>query len=195
MRSGRSIRTLAVVASVGLLFGAFVAPAEAGKKKKKKPAGCAAYVPGENGADLPTTVVTDAATAEEPVVVELETAEGIGAGRDPSSPLGANVSHAYSNVQIDTAAATNLFVRIDFPHVFDYDVYLDDSGGAEMANSAGFGPLTQGSDYAHSEVGPGGASETITAFPVADCDGFTTDVVGATTPGGSVTLSYWVAAE
>ncbi|MFN2389478.1 MAG: hypothetical protein ABR575_07755, partial [Actinomycetota bacterium] len=54
-------------------------------KKPKPPAGCAAYVPGEAGADAETTKVTDAATAEAPVEVELDTGPGVGSGR--SGPL------------------------------------------------------------------------------------------------------------
>src|SRR5688500_750099 len=65
----RTIRGIAVLASVGLLVGAFaVGPAEARKKKKKKkPVACAPYAPGENGADQKVTVITDAATADAPV--------------------------------------------------------------------------------------------------------------------------------
>ena len=187
MRSRKLLRSLALLAMTSLVVGIFVAaPAEAKKKKK----GCATYAPGENGAGQEVTLVTDAATEDKPAEVELQTPPGLGAGRDTSGPEGMNVGQTYTNLQVDSAAKTgNLYVQIawDVP-VFDYDVYLDTSDGTELANSAGFGPVTSGSDYAASGVG----TETITAFPVNDCDGFTADVVSATTPGGAVTIRYWL---
>ena len=186
MRNGRFVRTLAVMASAGLVLGAFVAaPAEAKKKKK----GCATYVPGEKGAGAPVTKVTSKNTADAPAAVEVDAGPGFGMGRDPEGE-GAHVSHAYANVQVDpTAPSDVLSVRISWANpVEDFDVYLDTADGTELANSAGFGPLTSGSDYAHSELG----SETIVAYPVADCEGFTVDVVGATTAGGTVTVEYWL---
>ena len=186
MRNGRMMRSLAVMASAGLVLGAFFAvPAEAAKKKK----GCATYVPGENGAGQPVTKVTNANTADAPAAVEVDLGPGVGAGRDPEGE-GAHVSHAYTNVQVDpTASSDVLSVRISWSNpVEDFDVYLDTADGTEVANSAGYGPATSGSDYAHSELG----SETIVAYPVADCEGFTVDVVGATTPGGTVTVEYWL---
>lgn len=188
MRNGRFIRTLAVMASAGLVLGAFMAvPAEA-KKKKKKPAGCAAYVPGENGADAEITKVTDANNAEAPAELTVATGPGLGMGRDPEGE-GAHVSHAYANLQVDSKSSSAVLnVSIEFNPAWDYDVYLDTADGTEVANSAGFANQTFGSDYAHSDIG----SETIVAFPVADCDGFTVDVVGATTPGGDVTVKYWL---
>src|SRR5687767_48583 len=109
MGNGRVIRTLAVVATASLVLGAFVAaPADAKKKKKKKPktASCAPYVPGEAGKDAPVTVVTDAATEEAPVEVTVATAEGLGfsSADGPSGDMGPT-SHAYANVQVDSAAS------------------------------------------------------------------------------------------
>ena len=186
MRNGRMIRSLAVMASAGLVLGAFFAvPAEAKKKKK----GCATYQPGENGAGAPVTKVTSANTADAPATVDVDLGPGIGAGRDPEGE-GAHVSHAFANLQVDPTASSDLLnVRISWANpVEDFDVYLDTADGTELANSAGYGPVTSGSDYAHSEVG----SETIVAYPVADCEGFRVDVVGATTPGGTVTVEYWL---
>jgi len=188
MRNGRFIRTLAVLASAGLVLGAFAAaPAEA--KKRKKPKGCAAYVAGENGTGVPITKVTSANTADAPAAVEVEVGPGLGMGRDPEHE-GAHVSHAYANLQVDSKASSDLLnVRITWTNpAEDFDVYLDTADGTEVANSAGFFNQTFGSDYAHSDIG----SETIVAYPVADCDGFTVDVVGATTAGGTVGVEYWL---
>ena len=190
MRNGRFIRTLAVLASAGLVLGAFVAaPAEAKKKKK----GCATYVPGENGAGAAVTKVTSKNTADAPAAVEVELGPGVGAGRNPAPPPegeGQFVSHAFANLQVDSAGPSDVLnVRISWSEVpYDYDVYLDTADGTELANSAGYGPVTSGSDYASSGLG----TETIVAYPVADCEGFTVDVVGATTPGGTVTVEYWL---
>lgn len=193
MRNGRVVRSLALIATASLVLGAFVAgPADAKKKKKpKKPAACAPYTPGESGAEAPVTTVTNANTAEAPATLEVEIGPGLGAGRDPEGE-GALVSHAYTNVQVDSTGASDfLNVRVSWsvpPE--DYDVYLDTADGTELASSAGYGPIPGGSEYGSSAVG----SESIVAFPVKDCDGFTVDVVGATTPGGPVTVDYWLGA-
>lgn len=191
MRNGRIIRSLAVMASAGLVMGAFFAvPAEA---KKKKPKGCAAYAPGEAGAEAPVTQVTSANTADAPASLEVELGAGVGAGRNPEPPPngeGQFVSHAFANLQVDSASASDVLnVRITWTEIpYDYDVYLDTADGTEVASSAGYGPIAGGSDYASSDLG----SETIVAYPVSDCEGFTVDVVGATTPGGTVTVDYWL---
>lgn len=192
MRDGRIVRSLALIATASLVLGAFVAgPADAKKKKKKKPkvATCAPYVPGEAGADAPVTLVTDAATADAPATLDVEVGPGLGAGRDPAGE-GALVSHAFANLQVDSAASSApLNVRISWsvpPE--DFDIYLDGADGTELASSAGYGPIPGGSEYGSSAVG----SESILGYPASDCDGFTVDIVGASTPGATVTVDYWL---
>ena len=191
MRNGRIIRTLAVLASAGLVMGAFAAtPAEAAKKKKK-PKACAPYVPGENGAEAgEATKVTSANTAEAPATVEVEVGPGLGAGRDPESAEGGHVSHGYTNLQVDPTASSDLLnIRISWTNpVEDFDIYLDSADGTELASSGGVLNQTFGSEYAHTDFG----EENILGFPVSDCDGFTLDVVGATTPGGTITVEYFL---
>jgi hypothetical protein len=187
MRSSRFIRVLTLLATASLIVGVFAAvPAEAKKKKKK---GCATYMPGANGEGQPITLVTDAATAEKPATLDVEVGPGLGAGRDPEGE-GQFVSHAFANLQVDSAASSaDLFVQIVFTPAFDYDLYLDTSDGTNLASSAGFGPVGLGSsDYEQTALG----SETVAAYPANDCDGFTIDVVGATTPGETVTINYWL---
>ena len=82
MRSARFTRTVAVIGMSALVLGAFAAtPADAKKKKKKKPAVCAPFSPGEKGTEKPTLVVTDTATeaapAIQPVSLDPEVTEGI----------------------------------------------------------------------------------------------------------------------
>ena len=191
----RSVRGIAIVASAALVLGAFVAgPAEAAKKKKKKkkkPAACAPYVPGEKGAKAPITVVTDAATADKPVVIEHATEAGLGFSSEEGegNPDEEFTTHSYTNVQVDSAASSaSLNVLLEFTPTWDYDLWLRDSSHAPVAYSAGFGPLTQGSDEAHSDFG----SESVTGVVASDCGGFTVDVASAGSPGGDVTISYWL---
>ena len=192
MRNGRIMRSIAVLASAGLVVGAFAAaPADA--KKRKKPKACAAYVPGEAGQEAEITPVTSANTAEAPAAIEVEVGPGIGAGRNPAPPPegeGQFVSHAFANLQVDSAGPSDVLnVRISWSNPLeDFDVYLDSSDGTEVASSAGYATVEGGSEYASSDPG----SETIVGFPVSDCDGFTVDVVGATTPGATVTVEYWL---
>lgn len=192
MRNGRIIRSLAVLASAGLIVGAFVAaPAEAAKKKKPK--GCAAYVPGENGADLEVTKVTNANTADAPATVELELGPGLGVGRNPAPPPegeGMFVSHAYANLQVDPTASSDLLnIKVAWTNpAEDFDLYLDAADGTELASSGGVLNQTFGSEYAQTDFG----YESIIGYPVSDCEGFTIDVAGAGTPGGTVTVTYWL---
>jgi hypothetical protein len=194
----KTIRVFAVAASVSLLVGALVGPADAKKKKKPKPipAGCATFVAeNPNGKDLPTTIVTDAATAEAPVVVELETAMGVGAtspsAEDP--PENGMPSHAYTNVQVDSAlSAVGLYVTVEFSPQWDYDLLLRTAAPEAVAYSAGGAPYVGPFDG----TGHGGhaaeGSENIDGIDTADCAGYTVDVVSATTPGETVTLKYWL---
>lgn len=189
MRS-RSLRTLAVLASVGLMVGAFAAgPADAAKKKKKKPAGCATFTPPETVGDAEVVSVTDAATAEAPIEIELDTTAGAGLGRDPEGE-GAHVSHAYVPLQVDPAAASSgLYASIHFTPAWDYDLYIDDETGTEVAHSAGFLVVSSAAGAA-GESGVG--SESIFGLESADCTNYVVDVVGATTPGESVTLELYL---
>ncbi|MFN2388039.1 MAG: hypothetical protein ABR575_00310, partial [Actinomycetota bacterium] len=133
-----------------------------------------------------------AATAEAPVEVELDTGPGVGSGR--SGPLAAAVSHAFHNLQVDSAAAeTGLWASIEFPAEWDYDMYMDLPDGTNVAESGGFLFINDNLDVAddedsHSDVG----SETILGTKTADCGGYTLEVVGATTAGGPVTLKLWL---
>lgn len=194
MRS-RSFRTVTVLASVGVLVGAFAAgPADAAKKKKKKPPACAPWTPPEKSAEAELVKVTDAATAEAPIEIELETDPGLGLGRPGSTigpvPIGDHVSEAFVNVQVDSAApSTGLYATIEFNPAFDYDLYLDDSTGTEVAHSAGFFNQSSTAGAAgHSAPG----SENIEGLETSDCGGYAADVVGSITPGGGVTLKLWL---
>jgi hypothetical protein len=206
MKSRRFFKAAAVVGASALILGAFVAgPADAKKKKKKKPVApvCAPITPYEDAADAKLTVVTDAATADAPIVLTVPTSEGLGTSndQDPSpdptdDPVSGGASHAWNNVQVDTAGTeAYLYARIEFPGHTDYDLMLRGPDGVATYFSAGGPPyqVFDGTGHGgHSEGDPTGASENIDGAPTADCAGYSVDVSGATTPGGDVTLKLWL---
>ncbi len=192
----RSVRTLAVLASAGLLVGAFaVGPADAAKKKKKK--ACATYTPQEVAADVPVTKITDAHTAEAPLELELDTPEGVGftnADSTEDDPTHHGFpGHTYVNVQVDPAAkVTGLYGLLEFDVVWDYDLVFRGDDGAGLAYSAGGAPYIlffDGTGHG-GKAGPG--TEQIDGLASADCTGYLVDVTSATTPGDKVTLKLWL---
>ncbi len=188
----RFVRSFAVIASAALILGAFTAaPAEA-KKKKKKPKACPAYTTPEwAGGDVETTIVTDAATAEEPVEVTLTAGPGLGfSSSDPGGGEGAP-SSIFHNVVVDSAASTaQVWMRIDALATWDYDLWFRYPDGAPAASAAGFWVLPGGEG---GETGIG--YEQVNAVPATDCEGFTAEIVSAVTPGGEVTATIWLGSE
>jgi hypothetical protein len=194
----RTVRQIAVLASATLLLGAFVAgPADA-KKKKKKPV-CATYASPDwaTGAGE-TTIVTEAATAEAPVEVALTAAPGLGfTSTDGESGDTGETSHVYQNVQVDTAtpAGGNLFVRAEFTPAFDYDLFLRLPDITAVAYEADFNPATAGGPtpvggMEGSSAEPGASQ--IDGYSSSDCSGYTVDVASGISPGGEVTLKFWL---
>lgn len=199
MKSARVVKTTAVVGTAALILGAFVAgPADAKKKKKpKKPAACAAFTPAEDGAGAPTTVVTDAATAEAPAstTVATDPGLGIGTGTPADAVATAGWSYAYTNVQVDSVApATTLTIRVEMPAHEDYDINLLNPDGSVAASVHGFNPdpdiYNDDSNGGHTEVG----AEVIDALPTNDCQGYTLEVITASGMGGDNTVKYWLGA-
>ena len=189
----KTLRSLAVLASAALVVGAFVAPADAKKKAKK----CAPYASPSWAVDAETTVLTDKATADAPVEVELTTAPGVGftSADDPSGGTG-DVTKVYHNVVVDSAAASApLSVRVEYAPVWDYDLFLRIPAGPSLAYEADFNPATAagptpvgGMEGAHAEPG----ASQIDAYPSPDCAGYTIDVSSAITAGGAVTVKMWL---
>lgn len=203
MKAHRSIRTISVVASAAMILGAFVAPADAKKKKKPKPPPappvCAPYTPGEEGAEAATTIVTDAATAEAPVVVDLDSGPGL------ADDLGLGeydgTSSVFQNIQVDSAnPSAGLYVKIEFQDRHDYDLYLNRADGSTAANSGAFNAVPEGASL---PVGIGGGApeggweagtnyESVTGINTTDCDGYTARVKSYLTNGGAVKMSVWL---
>ena len=203
MKAGRSFKTIAVLASAALVMTGMISGTADAKKKKKPvpvtPAGCAAYVPGELGAGQPVTVVTDAATAEAPVSVDLTTAQGLGL----TSPNGAaedegKPSHVFTNVQVDsTSPEAGLYIRLEFPEGLEYDLFARLQDGSSFAYVAGSNHTADAtSEFGLDGTGHGGHSEVgaevLEGLATADCSGYTVDVASAITPGGAVTVKYWL---
>lgn len=178
----RAIKTLSVLASVGLLAGAFVAgPAEAGKKKKLV---CDAFTPGvEDAAEAEVVKITPKATEENPVVIEFEHAGSI--------PVAAD--HQYFNVQVySSTPSAGLWIKDEFSDRHDIDLYLYNSAGEEVALSGGFNTAPEAHD---SDGNATTNSEQIPGFPAPQCEGFTIESVGYLTPGTDATLSIWLGEE
>lgn len=199
MTNKQIIRTVAVVALTGLIGGAILAaPAEA---KKKKPKACAPYAPGQDGQGKTITVVTDAATQDKPATVDVDTAPGLGfSSADEGNDQG-QTSHAYTNVQVDSAAPNAyLYVRAEFQYPQDYDLFLRTADGTAAAYAAGFNeaPVTLAGPAEHTLDGTGNGghsemgAEQIDGFQAADCSGFTVDLSSGTAAGGTVTVKYWL---
>jgi hypothetical protein len=203
----RLLKLTAVVGASALILGAFAAgPAEAKKKKKPKKAPvCAPFAPAEAAASAPTTLVTDAATKEAPVTAKVTAEQGLGTGTGtPADEVTlSQVPHVYTNVQVDSAAAsTGLYVRVELPANEDYDLYLLTTDGAEVARSAGFNPvpntLTGVPFFEHTFDGQGygghteNGAENIDGIITPDCGGYTLDLSTATGRGGDLTIKYWL---
>lgn len=200
MTTHRIARVTAVVALTALVAGAVLAaPAQA---KRRKPPTCPAYTPGQNAADQPITLVTDAATKDKPATVDVDLGPGAGFSSADEGGDQGPTSHAYANLQVDSkASSAYLYVRAEFQYPTDDDLYLRTSDGTAVAYVGGFNeapetipnspvgqPIDGTGHGGHSEMG----AEQIDGAQAADCQGFTADVVGGTTPGGTVTLKYWL---
>ncbi|HEX2293692.1 MAG TPA: hypothetical protein VHN37_00090, partial [Actinomycetota bacterium] len=183
----------------------FVAPADAKKKKKPKtpppPPACAPFAPGDLGKDAQTTVVTDAATAEAPVVVDLTTAPGLGNDLGAPGIVGQSsvydeTSSVFQNIQVDTAnPSAGLYAKVEFEDRHDYDLYLLYQDGATAANSGDFNVapnegLGGGSPEGAWEAGTN--YESVLGINTADCAGYTAEIVSYLTTGGAVKLSVWL---
>ena len=201
--SKRSIRSLAVLASAALVLGAFVAgPADAKKRKKKKPAGCAApaYVepqsPSASRTEAPAAEVvkiTDAATEEAPVVIEFDHGPALW---DTANQAPIVEDTKWFNIQVDSAApSTGLYLLQEWaiPSLSDMDLYLWD--GATGAQAAVSGALNLApAPVMIPIVGETGGMgyESISGFLVGDCTGFSIESRAFMTPGEAMTLTIWL---
>jgi hypothetical protein len=204
MKGGRITRTFAVVAAASMIVGAFaVGPADA-KKKKKKPtvATCPAFVPvevasgGTTGAEAPkapVVQVTDANTAEAPLVIEYEHGPAFW---DSASHTPVQEDTKYFNIQVSTTnPAPGLYAKIEWPSPSpsDIDFYMYD-GGTEVAHSGAINIAPVDAVVLDASDGANGGNgfESIPGYPAANCAGYTFESQAFVTPGESMKLSLWI---
>jgi hypothetical protein len=150
---------------------------------------CAAYEPGEQGAEAESVVVTDENTEEAPLELTIEHG-------GPALAAADTRSHVFSNIQVDTTAAENgLYMRYEFPDYEDHDLYLNYADGSQAAQVAGGNQLAldpgleEGTgNGGHSEVG----AEVLDGLRTADCAGYTADLVNFLGEGGEYTVTLWL---
>lgn len=201
MKSSKLLRNISVVATAALLLGAFVAtPADAAKKKKKKPPACPAPAfvepqsPSESRTEVPglevSHVVTDAATEEEPVVIEYEHGPAFW---DTVNQEPIVEDTKWFNIQVDSAApATGIYIRQEWPipSVSDMDLYLwDGPSGTQLEVSGAFNVFPM-----PTPVFPTGGMgwESISGALVSDCGGYAIESRAFTTAGESMKLKIWL---
>lgn len=189
-------KTVVTLLVMGLVAGSLAMPADARKKRKKKPAVCQAYVPGEKGAGKPNVVVTDTATEQQPVIQKVTLAESIADADLFGTGVVSAASDAF-NVQVDTANPdAGLYVLFEFPARRDYDLELWWADGSYAARSHDFNVLYSPSPDTYSNGGHAGeatdASEKIVGVRTPDCGGYTVETVNWLGEGGEMEVKVWL---
>lgn len=188
-------KTLAIILMGALVASAFVVgPAEAKKKKKgkKKPAACAPYAPGEQGAEAETFKITDAATEDAPLEITIE--QAMGQGGDLGAGVYDGSAHTFRNLQVDSKGKeAGLYIRYEFPVYEDHDLYVNYADGSEAAHVGGFNlvpvEIFDGTGAGgHSEQG----AEQIDGLRTADCAGYTVDFSNYLGEGGDYAVKVWL---
>lgn len=206
MKTRKMIRTLSVLASAALIVGAFAAaPADAKKKKKKPVPSCPTFTPIEPNSpseqtsevlEQPVATVTDAHTAEKPLVFEFE--HGPAFWTITQDPIQEDT--VFFNIQVDSAAPdVGLYVFQEWAKVpgSDMDLYVWDGASGEEATHSGSSnlapePLPPTPVINHGQTTGGWGLESVSGYPVLDCAGFTVESRAFSTPGESMTLSVWL---
>lgn len=197
----RSFSVLLTGALLASLIALPAADAAAKKKKKKRSAPvCAPFTPAESGAEAETLKVTDAHTADAPLLVPISVGpafdegifEAVGAGETP---------RAYFNVQVDSKAPTaGLYVTWEFQTHRDYDLWAYFSDGSGAASAHGFQPMmdTKGtpadlSNTASNHAGESTAtSENLVGVTTPDCGGYTVEASTYFGEGGDFEVKVWL---
>lgn len=196
----KMIRVFAVAASASLLVGALVGPADAKKKKKPKaPMGCPAATyaePASPSASRPeagakVVTVTDAMTAEAPLVIEYEHGPALW---ETATQAPIQEDTKWFNIQIDSAQSTaGLYARLDWPvpSVSDMDLYIwDGVTGEDVARSGATNAVPVNAPFV-AETGAMGY-ESVSGFAVADCSAFLIESRAFMTAGEPMALTLWL---
>ena len=192
MQRFKVVVLVAFLATTGLS----VAGADAGFAAVSR---CPKYKPGHNlwVRDKTIKIVKDSSTASKPMTFQLQTGTGAGLTSDVPSEEKGWTSHERTLLQVDTKyRQAKLYVRVEFLPGLDYDIYLLGTGGSLVAYAGGFNqapipgtPADGTGNGGHSEL----TAEQLDGILTNDCGGYTLDVASAVTPGGAVTVKYWLA--
>ena len=191
-------RLFSLALTTALVAGAFVMPsAEAAKKKKFKCAPATATAPtaghSSNAADAATAEVvnlTAANTEEAPLTIEVEHGAAL---HEPAQGTPIQEDTQYLAFQVvSKVPETGVHIRAEWPSTeSDFDVYLYDATGAEVANSGAFNPAPV--PLLLDAGGNGGQGfETIPGYPAAPCSPYTLESKAFLTPGDTVTYKIWL---
>ena len=183
-------------------------PGKKSPKPGKPSAACAPLTPAAAGAEAPSVTLTDAATADKPLVqpltLEQRFDEGIPAAI--GAPGSSEAAPASVNVLVDTASKgpIGLYATLEFPERRDYDLfaYWPGTENEEAASSHGFQPLieTQGApgpaDQSNTGTNYGGEShvdsENLVGILTPDCGGYTISAYTYLGEGGDMELKLWL---
>lgn len=191
----RTMKTLSVLASVGLLAGAFAAgPADAAKKKKKKFACPAATATApteghsansEEAAEAEVLNLTAAATEEEPLVIEYEHGQAI-------ADAGMEDTKYFAFQVVSKTPGAGVYILQEWPGTeSDIDLYMYDETGAEVASSGAFNPAPI--PMVFDSGGSGGMGyESISGYAADPCSPYVIESRAYLTPGEEMTLSLWL---
>jgi hypothetical protein len=199
MTKRRFFRTVAVVSAATMLLGVTMLPADA-KKKKKKPKGCPAAVfvepqsPSESRTEAPKgelVKVTNAHTAEEPLVVEVSHGPALW---DTANQTPIVEDTKWVNIQVDSKApAGTMFIRQEWsnPSPSDLDLYLWDGPSGVQTNVSGAFNQTPVNLPIIAETGAMGY-ESISDQTVGDCTSYIIESRAFMTAGEEVLIKVWL---
>jgi hypothetical protein len=186
-------RSLSVMVLFALVASSFLLTTDAGAKRKK-PKACPAGTFADVAADAPVLKLTDANTAEAPLVHPFALEADFDEGAQGEAPT------AYVNVQIDSAApTTGLYATFEFPDRRDYDLWALWDDGSEAASSHGFNPLieakTPGFDVSNTGGNHAGEShansENLVGVTTNDCGSYTLRMSNYFGEGGDFEVKIW----
>ncbi len=147
--------------------------------------GCKNYKPPKQGRGEDTIYIDGAATPMDPLEIPV-TVPAV----TPTDPVS-----LYRNLQVATTLpSSRLYVRYVFTPSDEHDLFVLDSKGrvraaADGLNLGSVGPLSQPNDSGgRSELG----AEQIDGLKTARCQGYTLDLRGVLSAGGTMMLKLWV---
>ena len=175
----RSVRAAAIAGCAAIVFVALAAPAGAGKRGVR----CSPFAPAiEGAADSEVVKITPRYTEAKPFTIDIEHAAAM-------YPVA--TEDKYVNIQI-AGPGGDLYIREEFGPVEDIDLYLYDAAGGEAASSGAFNPAPV-PGVLDADGNGGSGFESINAFAVSSCSGWTINSHAYMTPGTTATLTVWLA--